>query len=213
MNEFPLLYSLLITRQRANFETAVKRAVDIVVSMMAIVFFLPIFLLVAIAIKLDSPGPIIFRQRRSGFNAKEFLIFKFRTMTVLEDGPVVTQACRDDLRVTRVGKFLRRSSVDELPQLFNVLRGNMSLVGPRPHALVHDDKYKVHVTDYAHRFRVKPGMTGWAQVNGLRGETTSVEQMAERVRYDLWYIDNWSLGLDLKILFETGLEVFRDRAY
>jgi len=170
-------------------------------------------MIAAIAIKLDSRGPIIFRQRRSGLNANEFVILKFRTMTVLEDGPVVTQACRDDLRVTRVGKFLRRSSIDELPQLFNVLRGDMSLVGPRPHALAHDDEYRVHIADYAFRHHVKPGMTGWAQVNGLRGETASFEQMAQRVKFDLWYISNWSLGLDLNILLRTSFEVFRDRAY
>lgn len=149
------------------------------------------FLIAAVAIKLDSPDPIIFRQRRSGFNAQGFIIFKFRTMT---DGPVITQACRDNLRVTRIGKFLRRSSLDALPQLFNVLRGEMSLVGPRPHALAHDSKYRVHIVDYVYRNQVKPGITGWAQVNGLRGETTSFEQMAERVKCHLWYLNNWSIG-------------------
>ena len=119
-----------------------------------------------------------------------------------------TQACWDDLRLTRIGKFLRRSSLDEVPQLFNVLRGDMSLVGPRPHALAHDDKYRVDISDYANRYRVKPGMTGWAQVNGLRGETASFEQMAEHVKLDLWYINNWSLGLDINILLRTGFEVF-----
>jgi putative colanic acid biosynthesis UDP-glucose lipid carrier transferase len=196
-----------------NFERVVKRTVDVVVSMMAIALFWPLFLIAAIAIKLDSPGPVIFRQRRSGLNGREFVIFKFRTMSVLEDGPVITQACRDDLRVTRIGKFLRRSSIDELPQLFNVLSGDMSLVGPRPHALAHDNEYRVHIADYAFRHRVKPGVTGWAQVNGLRGETASFEQMAERVKYDLWYISNWSLGLDLNILLRTCFEVMRDRAY
>jgi putative colanic acid biosynthesis UDP-glucose lipid carrier transferase len=182
----PLL--LPVTLQRlalTNFERTVKRALDIVVSMTAIAFFWPLSVIAAVAVKLDSPGPIIFRQRRSGFNAKEFVIFEFRTMTVLEDGPVVTQASRDDLRVTRAGKFLRRSSIDELPQLLNVLRGDMSLVGPRPHALAHDDEYRGHIVDYAFRHHVKPGMTGWAQVNGLRGETASFEQMAERVKLDL----------------------------
>jgi Bacterial sugar transferase len=141
-----------VTIQRlalSRFERAVKRALDIVVSITAIAFLSPLFLIAAAAVKLDNHGQIIFRQRRSGFNAKEFVIFKFRTMTVLEDGPVVAQACRDDLRVTRIGKFLRRSSLDELPQLFNVLRGDMSLVGPRPHALAHDDEYRVHIADYA----------------------------------------------------------------
>jgi len=188
--------------------------------MTAIACFGPLFIVAAMAIMLDSPGPIIFRQRRGGLHGKEFIIFKFRTMSVLEDGPVVKQACRDDLRVTRIGKLLRRSSIDELPQLLNVLRGDMSLVGPRPHALAHDDKYRVHIKGYADRYDVLPGLTGWAQVNGLRGETASLEQMAERVNYDLWYISNWSLGLDLNILLRTsfsllrnGFEVFGDRVY
>jgi putative colanic acid biosynthesis UDP-glucose lipid carrier transferase len=196
-----------------SVESAVKRALDFIVSITAIVFSLPLFLIVAVVVKLDSPGPVIFRQRRRGFNAKEFITFKFRTMTVLEDGSVVTQACRDDRRVTYIGKFLRRSSLDELPQLFNVLWGDMSLVGPRPHALAHDDHYRVHIADYACRNYVKPGITGWAQVNGLRGETASFEQMADRVKLDLWYINNWSLGLDLNILLRTCFEVLRDRAY
>jgi putative colanic acid biosysnthesis UDP-glucose lipid carrier transferase len=194
-------------------ERAIKRALDLIVSIAAVVFCLPLFLIVAMAIILDSRGPVIFRQRRSGFNGKEFIIFKFRTMRVLEDGPVVTQACRDDRRVTYIGKFLRRSSLDELPQLFNVLRGDMSLVGPRPHALAHDDHYRVQIAGYACRHYVKPGITGWAQVNGLRGETASLEQMADRVKLDLWYINNWSLGLDLNILLQTCFEVLRDRAY
>ena len=214
MSTDPLLLPFTIQRVAlTNLERAVKRVLDVVVSMTAIVFFWPLLMIAAVAIKLDSPGPIIFRQRRSGLNAKEFVIFKFRTMMVLEDGPVVTQASRDDLRVTRIGKFLRRSSLDELPQLFNVLRGDMSLVGPRPHALAHDNEYRVHIADYDFRHHVKPGMTGWAQVNGLRGETASFDQMAERVKLDLWYINNWSLGLDINILLRTCFEVLRNRAY
>jgi putative colanic acid biosysnthesis UDP-glucose lipid carrier transferase len=212
-SDAPLLPVTLQRVALTPFERAVKRALDIVVSMAAIVFFSPLFLIAAVAVKLNNPGPIIFRQRRSGFNAKEFVIFKFRTMTVLEDGPIVTQACRDDLRVTRIGKFLRRSSLDELPQLLNVLRGDMSLVGPRPHAIAHDEEYRVHIADYAFRHHVKPGITGWAQVHGLRGETASFGQMAERVKLDLWYINNWSLGLDINILVRTCFEVLRDRAY
>ncbi|MFZ0508667.1 MAG: exopolysaccharide biosynthesis polyprenyl glycosylphosphotransferase, partial [Methylocella sp.] len=196
-----------------TFERAVKRTLDVVGSVTAILFLSPLFLLAAIAVKLDSGGPIIFRQRRTGFNAKEFVIFKFRTMTVLEDGPAITQACRDDLRTTRVGKFLRRSSIDELPQLLNVLKGEMSLVGPRPHAVAHDREYKVHIADYGFRHHIKPGITGWAQVNGLRGETRSVAKMNERVKLDLWYINNWSLGFDIAILARTCFEVLRDRAY
>jgi putative colanic acid biosysnthesis UDP-glucose lipid carrier transferase len=172
------------------FERAVKRTLDVVGSMTAILFMSPLFLLAAIAIKLDSGGPIIFQQLRTGFNAKEFVIFEFRTMTGLEDGPAITQAYRGDLRATRVGKFLRRSSIDELPQLLNVLKGEMSLVGPRPHAVAHDREYKVHIADYGFRHHVKPGITGWAQRNGLRRETRSLEKMTERVKLDLWYINN-----------------------
>jgi Undecaprenyl-phosphate glucose phosphotransferase len=208
--------SLPVTIQGAPltaFERAVKRTLDVVGSVTAILFLSPLFLIAAIAVKLDSGGPIIFQQRRTGFNAKEFVICKFRTMTVLEDGPAITQACRGDLRATRVGKFLRRSSIDELPQLLNVLKGEMSLVGPRPHAVAHDREYKVHIADYGFRHHIKPGITGWAQVNGLRGETRSLEKMTERVKLDLWYINNWSLGLDINILVRTCFEVLRDRAY
>jgi Undecaprenyl-phosphate glucose phosphotransferase len=208
--------NLMVEIQRApltTLERAIKRAMDIVMSLSAIVMLSPIFVITAIAIKLDSRGNVIFRQRRNGFNSKQFVIYKFRTMTVEEDGPKVTQARRGDHRVTRVGQFLRRSSIDELPQLFNVLQGHMSIVGPRPHALAHDDEYKALIAKYAFRHHVKPGMTGWAQVNGLRGETQHVEQMAERIRLDLWYIDHWSLGLDLNIVLRTCVEVLRDRAY
>jgi putative colanic acid biosysnthesis UDP-glucose lipid carrier transferase len=194
-------------------ERAVKRTLDVVCSMTAIMFLWPLLLIAAIAVKLDSGGPIIFQQRRTGFNAKEFVIFKFRTMTVLEDGPAITQACRGDLRATRIGKFLRRSSIDELPQLINVLKGDMSLVGPRPHAVAHDKEYKISIADYGFRHHFKPGITGWAQVNGLRGETRSVDKMTERVKLDLWYINNWSLGFDIYILLRTCFEVLRDRAY
>jgi undecaprenyl-phosphate galactose phosphotransferase/putative colanic acid biosynthesis UDP-glucose lipid carrier transferase len=194
-------------------ESLAKRILDIAGSATALLVLWPIFAAAAIAIKLDSPGPVIFRQKRVGLNGKEFVIFKFRTMTVLEDGPAIKQACRGDRRVTRVGRFLRRSSIDELPQLFNVLRGDMSLVGPRPHAVAHDNQYKALIADYAFRQHVKPGVTGWAQVNGLRGETASVQQMAERVEFDRWYINNWSIGLDLSILLRTCVEVLRDRAY
>jgi exopolysaccharide biosynthesis polyprenyl glycosylphosphotransferase len=164
---------------------------------------------VALAVRLDSPGPILFRQSRNGFNGRPFRIYKFRSMTVLEDGPVVTQATRQDSRVTRVGRFLRRSSLDELPQLFNVLKGDMSLVGPRPHAIAHDDQYTQLVAKYAFRHHVKPGITGWAQVHGLRGETPSVELMRRRVDLDLQYIANYSLILDLRILVRTVRELIR----
>jgi exopolysaccharide biosynthesis polyprenyl glycosylphosphotransferase len=214
MSEYRLLYSSSdVANPRTGLQSAAKRALDALGSMIAIACLWPLFLIVAIAIALDSPGPVLFRQRRSGLNGREFVIFKFRTMTVLEDGPVITQACRNDCRVTVIGKILRRASLDELPQLFNVLKGDMSLVGPRPHALAHDRKYRLDIADYDERYQVKPGLTGWAQINGLRGETESVAVMAERVRFDLWYARNWSLGLDLNIMLRTCFEVFRDRAY
>jgi exopolysaccharide biosynthesis polyprenyl glycosylphosphotransferase len=193
------------------FERSVKRTLDVVGSMTAILFLWPLLLVVAIAVKLDSSGPIIFQQRRTGFNGKEFVIFKFRTMTVLEDGEAITQACRGDLRATRVGKFLRRSSIDELPQLFNVLAGSMSLIGPRPHALIHDTEFDKVVSNYAFRHRVKPGITGWAQVHGCRGPTPTPRDIERRVEYDLWYVDNWSFGLDCSILVRTVVEVLRGR--
>ena len=194
-------------------ERAVKRLMDIILGSVAIILLSPIFIATAIAIKLDSRGPIIFRQRRNGFNAHQFVIFKFRSMTVMEDGATIRQAQRGDRRVTRVGQILRASSIDELPQLFNVVKGDMSLVGPRPHALAHDNEYKALIAEYAFRHHVKPGMTGWAQVNGLRGETGRLEQMIERVKLDLWYINHWSLSFDVSIMLRTCFEVIRNRAY
>ncbi|WP_271565132.1 undecaprenyl-phosphate glucose phosphotransferase [Bradyrhizobium sp. CCBAU 11386] len=186
-----------------------KRLVDIFGASLGLVILAPLMILSAIAIKIDSAGPVFFRQRRNGFNAKLFSIFKFRTMTVMEDGEAVVQAKRFDPRVTRVGRVLRRSSIDEVPQLLNVLIGEMSLVGPRPHALAHDNHYGDLLSEYAFRHHVKPGITGWAQVKGYRGETARVEQMKGRVDCDLWYINNWSLGLDFKILVLTCLELAR----
>ncbi len=208
--------SLTLEIQRAPLtltERAVKRAVDLVMSVSAILLLLPLFALVAIAIKLDSRGPVIFKQTRKGFNANHFVIFKFRSMTVLEDGPTITQARPGDKRVTRIGKLLRSSSIDELPQLFNVLKGDMSIVGPRPHAIAHDDAYKAVIAEYAWRHHVKPGITGWAQVNGFRGETRRLELMAERIKLDLYYINHWSLRFDFSIILRTCFEVLRNQAY
>ena len=185
-------------------QCATKRVLDLAASMAALVFLSPVFVGVALLISLDSRGPVLFRQRRIGYNGQPFQIVKFRTMTTLDDGAVVRQACRGDRRVTRVGVFLRRYSLDELPQLLNVLRGEMSLVGPRPHALVHDAEYRLAIAEYAARHNVKPGITGWAQVNGWRGETAQLDLMVTRVKHDLWYIENWSLWLDLRILFATA---------
>lgn len=206
----------LVELQRAPLgftERAVKRLMDVVGAIIAIAALAPILLLAACAIKLDSPGPIIFRQRRNGFDQHVFVIFKFRTMRVLEDGDQIIQAQPDDRRVTRVGRILRRSSIDELPQLINVLNGDMSLVGPRPHALAHDDRYKAMIRQYCMRHHMKPGISGWAQVNGCRGETTQTEQMQRRVELDLWYIDNWSPALDLRIMARSCLEMIKADAY
>jgi putative colanic acid biosynthesis UDP-glucose lipid carrier transferase len=188
-----------------------KRAVDIVLAIAALALLWPAMLLAAIAIKQSSPGPVLFKQRRYGLNGEEILVYKFRSMTVCEDGPVITQATKTDSRVTRVGAFLRRTSLDELPQIFNVLEGKMSFVGPRPHAVAHNEEYRKLISGYMIRHKVRPGITGWAQVNGLRGETSSFEKMHERVQYDLDYLKNWSLSLDMLIIFRTAMTVLRDR--
>lgn len=192
-------------------ECAGKRVIDLIVAGLALIVFAPLLAAAAVAIKLDSSGPIFFRQQRCGFNGRIFSIRKFRTMHVLEDGPVIVQARPLDQRVTPVGKWLRRTSFDELPQLLNVLDGSMSLVGPRPHAVAHDGQFDKLVRNYAFRRRVKPGLTGWAQVHGCRGPTSTPAMIEGRVQYDLWYIDNWSLRLDLAILMRTPLEVLRGR--
>ncbi|NUQ49020.1 MAG: undecaprenyl-phosphate glucose phosphotransferase [Phycisphaerae bacterium] len=187
----------------------VKRAEDLVIGSVIFMMILPVCALIALAIKLSSPGPVLFKQYRTGINGQRFKVYKFRSMVVHEepDGQV-TQATREDPRVTAVGAFLRRTSLDELPQFFNVLQGRMSIVGPRPHALEHNEYYKDLVESYMQRHKVKPGITGWAQVNGLRGETATLEKMQARVEHDLWYIDNWSLWLDLKIIFLTVFKGF-----
>jgi Undecaprenyl-phosphate glucose phosphotransferase len=184
-------------------ELAAKRFFDVTLAAAAILTLLPLMLVTALLIKLDSHGPVLFRQKRNGFNGRTFDIFKFRTMHVLEDGPTIVQATRNDPRVTNLGRWLRRSSIDELPQLFNVIQGNMSLVGPRPHATSHNSEYEKLIANYAFRHHVKPGLTGWAQINGYRGETRQIEQMERRVEHDLWYINNWSPLLDLRIILKT----------
>ena len=188
-----------------------RRILDVVLATIALILLSPVLALAAIAVTLDSPGPILFCQRRSGLNGKPFGIFKFRSMTVLEDGAAVTQAVKGDARVTFVGRFLRASSIDELPQLFNVLAGDMALVGPRPHAIAHDEYYGARITGYARRFAVRPGITGWAQVCGARGATPTLEHMQARITLDQWYVDHASLSLDLKILIRTPLEVLLHR--
>ena len=195
-------------------ELAAKRWFDLSLAMIGLLTFLPLMLLTAVLIKLDSRGPVFFRQKRDGFNGRTFDILKFRTMHVLEDGAVVRQATRNDPRITRLGRLLRKSSIDELPQLLNVIFGDMSLVGPRPHATSHNSEYEKLIANYAFRHHVKPGLTGWAQVNGCRGETRQIDQMKQRVEYDLWYINNWSPWLDLKIVLRTTVvALWQDGAY
>jgi Undecaprenyl-phosphate glucose phosphotransferase len=181
----------------------VKAAEDLIVASIILTLILPVMAVIALAVKFDSPGPVFFRQRRHGLNRRVIEVMKFRTMNVMEDNGRVDQATKDDPRVTRVGAFLRRTSLDELPQFINVLRGEMSVIGPRPHALVHDDLYGDMLEHYANRHKVKPGITGWAQVNGFRGPTETPDKMRARVDHDLAYIDNWSPWLDAKILFMT----------
>jgi putative colanic acid biosynthesis UDP-glucose lipid carrier transferase len=186
-----------------------KRASDIVLATLILLGILPIMLGIAAGVKLSSPGPVLFKQRRYGLDGREILVYKFRTMRVAEDGNVVVQATRNDPRVTPFGAFLRRSSLDELPQFINVLQGRMSVVGPRPHAVAHNELYRKQIKGYMIRHKVKPGITGWAQVNGLRGETDTVEKMAARIEYDLAYLRSWSLMLDLKIVAKTVLVVLK----
>jgi undecaprenyl-phosphate galactose phosphotransferase/putative colanic acid biosynthesis UDP-glucose lipid carrier transferase len=197
----------IIRAPLSRTDRLLKRCIDVVVAVATILILLPLLAVVALAVRFDGPGPVIFRQRRRGFNGQEFVIYKFRTMRVAEDGLRIIQATRGDPRVTKLGELLRRSSIDELPQLFNVLRGEMSLVGPRPHALAHDDEYGAQISDYAFRHHVKPGITGLAQVAGLRGETKQLDQMKRRIDLDIKYVDNWSLWLDLQILGRTFFAV------
>jgi putative colanic acid biosynthesis UDP-glucose lipid carrier transferase len=190
----------------------IKHFFDKLVSLISIVLLLPVFVAIASAVMLSSKGPIIFKQKRHGFNDEEIIVFKFRSMVEHVDN-VVLQAQKNDKRVTQVGSFLRKTSLDELPQLFNVLLGSMSLVGPRPHAVKHNTYYSNEINNYMLRHRIKPGITGLAQVNGCRGETETLEKMEERVKYDMKYINEWSLFLDLKILFKTPLSLFSKDIY
>jgi putative colanic acid biosysnthesis UDP-glucose lipid carrier transferase len=196
-------------RPLSGWAKVLKRAEDIVLSGLLLLFFAPLMLLIGLLIKLDSRGPVLFRQPRFGFNNNPITVLKFRSMTAeAAQDPSVPQARRGDPRVTRIGRFLRRTSLDELPQLINVLKGDMSLIGPRPHAIAHNEYYAELIDGYLRRHRVKPGITGWAQVNGWRGETADVTQMHERVKCDIYYIENWSLRLDLLILLRTLLVGF-----
>jgi putative colanic acid biosysnthesis UDP-glucose lipid carrier transferase len=192
-----------------GMNAVLKRTFDLILGSILMIPVLPLMALIAVAVKLTSRGPVLFRQRRYGLNGEEINVYKFRSMTVCEDGAVVTQATQNDKRVTPVGKFLRRTSLDELPQLFNVLQGKMSLAGPRPHAVAHNEQYRKLISGYMIRHKVRPGITGWAQVNGCRGETDTVEKMSARIKYDIEYLNNWSIWLDLKIILRTLMLLVR----
>jgi len=180
-----------------------KRLSDVILSLLILLLIAPIMLAVATGVKLSSPGPVIFRQRRNGLNGEEIIVYKFRSMTAMDNGDVVRQATKGDVRITPFGAFIRKTSLDELPQFINVLQGRMSIVGPRPHAVAHNEMYRQLIKAYMVRHKVKPGITGWAQVNGHRGETDTIDKMQARVEYDLEYLRNWSLGLDLVIILRT----------
>jgi len=198
----------------AGISGLIKRSSDILLALLILLLISPLLVLIAIAVRLESPGPVIFKQRRYGLDGEEIQVYKFRSMTVTEDGDQVVQATRNDQRLTRLGVFLRKTSLDELPQFINVLEGKMSIVGPRPHAVAHNELYRRLIKGYMVRHKVKPGITGWAQVNGYRGETETVDKMQKRIDYDLDYLRNWSLALDLKIILRTILVVIKDqRAY
>lgn len=197
-----------------GMDAVLKRTTDVALAGLALLGAAPLMVAIALAVKLSSRGPVLFRQRRYGLNGEQINVYKFRSMTVCEDGAVVTQATRNDCRITPLGRFLRRTSLDELPQLLNVLQGKMSLVGPRPHAIAHNEMYRKLISGYMIRHKVRPGITGWAQVNGMRGETDTIEKMSARVKFDIDYLNSWSPWLDLRILLRTAMLVVRDeKAY
>jgi putative colanic acid biosynthesis UDP-glucose lipid carrier transferase len=189
----------------------IKRIEDVALSIVIILLISPILIAVSIGIKLTSPGPILFKQQRYGLNGKEIKIYKFRSMTTQDNGNIIKQAIKGDSRITKFGAFIRKTSLDELPQFFNVLQGKMSIVGPRPHAVAHNEEYRQLIPKYMQRHIVKPGITGWAQINGWRGETDVIEKMENRVEFDLHYINNWSLWLDLKIIIITAIKGFTNK--
>ena len=191
-----------------------KRLSDVILATLILILISPLLLAIAIGVKLSSPGPVLFKQRRYGLDGREVFVYKFRSMRVMDDGAVVKQATKDDPRVTRFGAFIRRTSLDELPQFINVLQGRMSIVGPRPHAVAHNEQYRKLIKGYMIRHKVRPGITGWAQVNGMRGETETVDKMMMRIAYDLEYLRHWSLKLDLQIIWRTIFVVLKkDNAY
>jgi putative colanic acid biosynthesis UDP-glucose lipid carrier transferase len=214
-DSFGLARPLSVTRPAKRTRplyAAAKRVLDLLIAVPALLFVAPLLLIVALLIRRDSRGPAMFRQTRLGLNGRPFHILKFRTMNVLENGEEVVQVERNDARITRVGAFLRATSIDELPQLLNVISGDMSLVGPRPHAIAHDMHYAALIPEYELRQSVKPGITGWAQVNGHRGGTPKLSMMQRRVDFDLWYAGHASVLLDMLIIVRTPIELLRNRS-
>jgi undecaprenyl-phosphate glucose phosphotransferase len=207
MNGIPII-SVYDTPLSSRTVQMIKRFEDVVLSTFIMLLISPVLFAVAIGVKLSSPGPILFKQKRYGMNGKEIKIYKFRSMSTLDDGKVIHQATKNDPRITSFGSFIRKTSLDELPQFFNVWQGKMSIVGPRPHAVAHNEEYRKLVPKYMQRHIVKPGITGWAQINGWRGETDKLEKMEKRIEFDLHYINNWSLWLDIKIIFLTIIKGF-----
>jgi len=187
-----------------------KRATDLLFASLALLLLSPLMILIALGVKLTSKGPVLFRQHRYGLNGEPIVVYKFRSLTVTENGKEIKQVTKDDARLTPIGGFLRKTSLDELPQLLNVLQGSMSMVGPRPHAVSHNEKYRKIIHGYMIRHKVRPGITGLAQVNGFRGETDTDEKMRMRVKYDLEYLSTWSPWLDLKIIVKTAFVFLRD---
>jgi putative colanic acid biosynthesis UDP-glucose lipid carrier transferase len=198
----------------SGFDGIVKGLSDLIFASLILCVISPILMVLVLGVKLSSPGPVLFKQRRYGLDGQEIVVYKFRSMTVTEDGDEVAQAKVNDTRVTRFGSFIRKTSLDELPQFINVLQGRMSIVGPRPHAISHNEMYRKIIKGYMVRHKVKPGITGWAQVNGFRGETEAIDDMKNRIEYDIEYLKKWSLGLDIKIILKSVLLVFKDsKAY
>lgn len=206
--------NLYLSPITSGINLVVKRIEDILATILLMPILIPIILIAIVAVKISSPGPVFFKQKRHGFKNDIFYVYKFRSMKIHKEAEnLVTQAKKNDSRITSIGKILRRTSIDELPQFFNVLKGDMSIVGPRPHAVEHNELYKTQIDYYMKRHKVKPGITGWAQVNGLRGETNTTEKMAERIKFDIYYIRNWSLWFDLKIIMLTPFKGLINKGY
>jgi putative colanic acid biosynthesis UDP-glucose lipid carrier transferase len=210
LNGIPII-SVFNTSVNNITSRTLKRLEDITISLLILMLISPILLAISIAIKVTSSGPILFKQKRYGLHGNKIIVYKFRSMTVQDNGNIIKQATKNDSRLTSIGGFLRRTSLDELPQFFNVIQGVMSIVGPRPHAVAHNEEYRKLIPKYMQRHLVKPGITGWAQINGLRGETEELEKMKKRIEFDLHYITIWSIWLDIKIIFITIFKGFFDK--